>query len=84
MIAKLKLLLIGLLYQLSVMICFIYTVTHNCYVTYVDLLLQLGDPNLRLLRIYGSSIERKNHKGPYGNKEVCSYMLILYVDNLNS
>jgi len=37
-----------------------------------DLLLKLGDPNsnLRLLRIYGNSIERKDHVGPYHNKEV--------------
>lgn len=35
-----------------------------------DLLLQLGDPNLRLLRIYGGSIESKDHVGPYHNKEV--------------
>ena len=44
---------------------------------YTDLLLQLGDRNLRLLRIYGSSIESKDHVGPYHNKEV-HIMLILH------
>ena len=38
--------------------------------TFTDLLLQLGDPNLRLLRLYGGSIESKDHVGPCHNKEV--------------
>ena len=41
-----------------------------CSLTAIDLLLKLGDRNLRLLRIYGNSIERKDHIGPYYNKQV--------------
>ena len=64
------------------MLCFVFTFTHNFIPSLLyntDLLLQLGDPNLRLLRIYGSSIESKDHVGPYHNKEVC-----IYVDTLSS
>ena len=59
------------------MLCFVCTLTHNSVPSLLyntDLLLQLGDPNLRLLRIYGSSIESKDHVGPYHNKEVRMYI----------
>jgi len=50
----------------------------NMWYCCTDLLLKLADRNLRLLRIYGSSIERKDHIGPYFNKEVNSTDVCVY------
>ena len=52
------------------------TVVRNVNYTIIDLLLQLQLDNakLRLLRIYGNSIERKDYVGPYYNKEVRTYI----------
>jgi len=46
---------------------------------HIDLLLKLADRDLRLLRIYGTSIERKDHIGPYFNKEVNIVPLLMFV-----
>ena len=61
---------LGQLHNLSV-------VLHN-YAILIDLLLQLqlGNTELRLLRIYGNSIERKDYVGPYYNKDVRTYMAV--------